>query len=199
LGEDLVFRKAGPIAGGREFLVNAPAKNAQETSAPKLETGSISNSYNNFQGRYAIRHPWKGPIACENPRRGKWGGPPAGATQHPTAVAKDLAFAPRGGTQLASFVRHDVPEIHLQGAPATMARVTHPGVVPQSEVATKPNPSAAPVSSVLPPATSTPPASSSGCGACAVGRENTANTLGFFSGITLALASFMRRKNRRRG
>ena len=30
---------------------------------------------NNFQGRYAIRHPWVGPIDCENPQRGRWGGP----------------------------------------------------------------------------------------------------------------------------
>lgn len=27
----------------------------------------------NFQGRYILRHPWKGPITCENPRRGIWG------------------------------------------------------------------------------------------------------------------------------
>ena len=27
----------------------------------------------NFQGRYILRHPWTGPITCQNPRRGIWG------------------------------------------------------------------------------------------------------------------------------
>src|SRR5262249_33462883 len=65
LGEDLVFQEAQAITGGREV------RNANQ----ELEHGSAPGSYNNFQGRYAIRHPWTGPIACANPRRGKWGGP----------------------------------------------------------------------------------------------------------------------------
>jgi hypothetical protein len=27
----------------------------------------------NFQGRYILRHPWTGPITCEDPQRGMWG------------------------------------------------------------------------------------------------------------------------------
>lgn len=67
---------------------------------------------NNFQGRYAIRHPWKGPITCKDPRRGIWGGPPsgvAGDTRPEPAV--DLAFAPRGKVQLATFVKGSLPEV----------------------------------------------------------------------------------------
>src|SRR6185503_18306156 len=60
---DLVFRAAPPIVGGREFVRNGG----------KLEEGAQPSSINNFQGRYAIRHPWTGPIACANPRRGLWG------------------------------------------------------------------------------------------------------------------------------
>ncbi len=201
LGEDLVFRSAQPIVGGREFMAIPPSPNTQETAKPRLETGSQSGSYNNFQGRYAIRHPWKGPITCANPRRGIWGGPPAGETHQQTTVAKDVAFAPRGGVQLASFVRHDVPEIHLQGAPTTLARVAHPGVLPESDGAKKPDPAATPATSAssASPTTAPEPSTSSGCGACAVGGEAATNVLGGFSGLVVCIASFLRRKKRRNG
>jgi len=110
LGEDLVFRAAPPIIGGREFM----------QSDGLLEKGARPNAYNNFQGRYAIRHPWTGPIACANPRRGVWGGPPGGgySTRPPQPkAALDLAFAPRGKVVLASSVRQDVPELGIRAAP----------------------------------------------------------------------------------
>jgi MYXO-CTERM domain-containing protein len=113
LGEDLVFKAAPPIVGGREFV----------QSEGKLEQGSRPDSNNNFQGRYAIRHEWKGPIACDKPIRGRWGGPwpEVKDAQSAPAAAKDLAFAPRGGVQLASIVRQDVPEIGLRmGAAGVM-------------------------------------------------------------------------------
>ncbi len=99
LAEDLVFKAAAPISGGREWGANGA-----------LEKGAVPSSSNNFQGRYAIRHPWTGPIACAEPRRGVWGGPPGGSDGGPKA-ARDVAFAPRGGVDLASLVRRDVPEI----------------------------------------------------------------------------------------
>jgi len=86
LGEDLVFAAAGPIAGGREFI----------GSNGKLEQGVIEASNNNFQARYAIRHRWTGPVDCENPQFGVWGGPTEGGHGSSSpAVARDLAFAPR--------------------------------------------------------------------------------------------------------
>jgi MYXO-CTERM domain-containing protein len=104
LGEDLVFKAAPPIVGGREV----PGENG------KLEHGSRPHRINNFQGRYAIRHPWTGPIACKNPRRGIWGGPPANlAAANPPMAARNLAFAPRGNIALASFVKSDVPELSI--------------------------------------------------------------------------------------
>jgi MYXO-CTERM domain-containing protein len=104
LGEDLVFRKAEPIAGGREFR-----------SDGKLEKGAQKAGQNNFQARYAIRHPWKGRIACPKPQRGRWGGPPGsqGVVGDPTP-ALDLAFAPRGGIELASFIKSDVSELDIK-------------------------------------------------------------------------------------
>jgi hypothetical protein len=106
ISEDLVFKAGDAIMGGREF------RNADG----KLEEGATHGAgSNNFQGRYAIRHEWTGPIACEKPVRGRWGGPPAGSQQTPTGpvAATDLAFVPRGKLELAKAVRSDVPEIAL--------------------------------------------------------------------------------------
>jgi MYXO-CTERM domain-containing protein len=70
---------------------------------------------NNFQGRYIIRHKWTGAVACSAPRRGIWGGPPAGSqiAAGPQA-ATNVAFAPRGKIQLPSLVAQDVPEINVK-------------------------------------------------------------------------------------
>jgi len=108
LGEDIVFRAASPIVGGREFLVS------RGDGKPILEKGSTPSGVNNFQARYAIRHPWTGPVACMEPHFGVWGGPPGGTHAEPrTRAAAKLAYAPRGQVQLASVVRTDVPELGL--------------------------------------------------------------------------------------
>ncbi len=107
INEDLIFKAAPPIAGGREWRI----------AGDKLEEGAVPYNINNFQARYAIRHEWKGPIACANPIRGRWGGPPPGqqiATGGQPKPALDLAFVPRGKAQLAQLVRQDVPEIDLK-------------------------------------------------------------------------------------
>ncbi len=99
---DLEFKAAPPIVGGREQLQDGN----------KLEEGAKPASVNNFQGRYAIRHKWTGKLACKDPHRGRWGGPPNGGA--PTIKpALGLAFAPRGQLQLATSIKQDVPEIGL--------------------------------------------------------------------------------------
>ena len=101
--DDLVFKAAPPIVGGREHVV----------ANGKLEEGAQASSINNFQGRYAIRHRWTGKIACKNPQRNVWGGPPGGGMPQPRA-ALNLAFAPRGQVQIAKSIKQDVPEIGLK-------------------------------------------------------------------------------------
>jgi MYXO-CTERM domain-containing protein len=103
LGEDLVFAEAPAIVGGREFL----------QAQGKLEEGAVEQpgGMNNFQARYIIRHPWAGKIECENPRRGRWGGPPAGVQGNSQPkVARQLAFEARDAT-LGSFVTADAAKI----------------------------------------------------------------------------------------
>jgi len=108
--EDLVFAAAKPIAGGREHTVDDKGK---------LEVGATPADINNFQGRYIIRHPWAGAIACEHPVRGRWGGPPPGvAIAGGTQAATNIAMAPRGAIDLPMVVAGDVPEIGVTaGAP----------------------------------------------------------------------------------
>ena len=93
LGDDLVFQKADGVVGGREMAGHDG----------KLEHGATKTALNAFQARYVIRHAWTGPVACEKPRRGVWGGPPSGAAPGP-AAATGLARAERKGVSLASFL-----------------------------------------------------------------------------------------------
>ena len=119
---DLVFRAAPPIAGGRELRASLDSA---------YEHGAQPSSVNNFQGRYAIRHAWDGPIACEKPIRNRWGGPPSDQqiARPPTQPAVNLAFAPRGKVQLPSLVAQDIPELHVQQGvplPPAPAATTNP-------------------------------------------------------------------------
>jgi len=99
--DDLVFKDAPAVTGGREIW-----------NAGKLEHGATPSAQNYFQARYAIRHPWTGPMACSHPRRGIWGGPPGGGQQ--IIAASKLAFAPRGKLQLAEVVTKPIPEIGVK-------------------------------------------------------------------------------------
>lgn len=122
LTEDLVFREASAIVGGREHVTNANGE---------VEQGALpSNSYegNNFQARYVIRHQWAGEIKCASPRRGIWGGPPNGGPESGTQGAKDLAEAPREGIQLVSHVVK--PEIIGLTKPETLATIALPTTTP---------------------------------------------------------------------
>ena len=85
--EDLVFQKAEPIVGGRGM----PHGIKVIEQGILGEQRAIPSSMNNFQGRYIILNPWEGEIKCEDPTRGRWGGPVNGATSKPTA-AQDTAF-----------------------------------------------------------------------------------------------------------
>jgi hypothetical protein len=105
LGDDLVFRAAPPIEGGRE------------DSDPQTIQDAHPSSYNDFQGRYVIRHPWDGPVDCDDPNFGVWGGPDQGGGGAGPSVspAQGLAFAPRGGVALASLVAGNVHAIDVTG------------------------------------------------------------------------------------
>ncbi|MDB4943870.1 MAG: hypothetical protein JWP97_3404, partial [Labilithrix sp.] len=114
LGEDLVFRAAPAIVGGREVTTG---------EGGALEHGAQPSGFNNFQARYAIRHSWAGPIDCKEPHRGRWGGKPGGdEARPPPRSARNLNMTPHTPTDLSTFVKADVPEIgFVKGAGATVA------------------------------------------------------------------------------
>ncbi len=102
--DDLMFREAKPVTGGREIRTRKG-----------LEYGATPSAQNFFQARYSIRHWWTGPIRCQNPRRGVWGGPPDGGANQIIAAGR-TAFTPRGKLQLASVVQRDIWEIGFKRA-----------------------------------------------------------------------------------
>ena len=116
--DDLRFREAGAIVGGRE----------QRNTNNQLEYGSSKASQNNFQARYAMRHWWTGAITCKNPQRGIWGGPWNYNEQTDNMIlASKVAFAPRGKVRLASLVKRDLPEIGIRRwRPAPVAPTVTP-------------------------------------------------------------------------
>jgi hypothetical protein len=121
LGEDLVFRAAGPIVGGRGM----PDQNGD-----LQERRAQASSFNNFQGRYVILHRWEGEIACENPVRGTWGGPPGGPTPRPFAAGNTALKGATGATltnQLPRLIRTDIPELDLEAGKLEAAPKGEPG------------------------------------------------------------------------
>ena len=66
LGEDLVFKKASPMIGGR---------GVPDEKGNVGEKKAVESSSNQFQGRYVMLHPWTEKISCKDPQRGRWGGP----------------------------------------------------------------------------------------------------------------------------
>ncbi|MBK9264989.1 MAG: hypothetical protein IPM54_35060 [Polyangiaceae bacterium] len=189
LGEDLVFRTAPPIVGGREFL--------QEGG--KLETGAVQSSINNFQARYAIRHAWTGPVACANPRRGRWGGPPSGVAHKGTEAAQKLALQSVAALTWVAMVARDDNETKIDSGPLVPAPSmygapidTTPAPTPTSVATSTPSESGA----SGPPAT--PP--QSGCAGCRVGDANDAmpSGVGIIAAIGIALARMMMRSRRRK-
>lgn len=81
LGDDLVFRATGGIVGGR---------GTPDASGALREQEAQPTGHNNFQGRYVMLHWWEGGLDCENPVRGRWGGPPDGARPEPILAMSPL-------------------------------------------------------------------------------------------------------------
>jgi hypothetical protein len=101
IGEDIVFRTAPPVVGGRNWP-------ADEDGA--LFTGAEESGSNNFQGRYIIRHPWEGAVECEEPVYGVWGGDigTAGTANSPNTTGEDYRTQQ---ANLEELLAQDVPEL----------------------------------------------------------------------------------------
>ncbi len=179
LRDDIVFKEAEPIVGGRESM------QARADGGVELERGARPDTTNNFQARYVIRHEWPGPITCAKPQRGVWGSAwPDAGTSGRTQTATKLAFADRS-VGFASYV--------TAGGSAELSRQLGSGAV------TAPTPSASAAPSAAPSASGGPsakPAPSSGCGSCAVADEEAPLAPALAVGA-LVFARLRRRRNPR--
>ena len=180
--DDLVFKQAAAIVGGREFL----------RDGLKLEEGARPDSNNNFQGRYAIRHVWDGPISCKAPVRGRWGGPWESirsqiADGGQPKAATNLAFAPRGAMALPTVVQQDIPELALKAS--STAAVTPPASGSGSAAGSATG--SAPASNATGAGASA--AKKKGCGCQADGGGAPAGA----AALLVGLALFGRRRSRR--
>jgi MYXO-CTERM domain-containing protein len=170
LGEDLVFSAAPGLVGGREWM----------QANGKIEQGAREDTFNSFQARYVIRHPWTGKIECETPRRGQWGGPPDGGANQPK-VARELAFVARDAS-LGSFVTTE------SSATIGLATSEPPKPTPDAPDVPKPDASAP----TKPDAKTAADAPKSGC-ACSA--ETTPTPLGGASMIgVLGMFGMIRRR-----
>jgi MYXO-CTERM domain-containing protein len=196
LGDDLFFRAAPPIVGGREFM----------QGNGKLEQGARPDAANNFQARYVIRHPWTGPIACKEPQRGIWGGPPGGASNPQVKPAARIGFLPRAATvTLAMFVRGPLPPESMlsNGAVTPLLSIPVPGdadssvsaddggaatrvadaIAADQDGATRPSPPPTP-----------PPAR--GCAGCSMDAGDASATSAIAALAAIAFAKLRRRRRR---
>jgi hypothetical protein len=106
LSEDLIFRVADPVVGGR-----SDGDGTLGDPTPRI----AKQGSNNFQSRYIIRHYWEGKVACQSPSYGIWGGPPSGEQDGRVKAAGDLANAPRGAVKLPQVVESAVPMLGIAG------------------------------------------------------------------------------------
>jgi hypothetical protein len=107
LTDDLLFKEAKPVMGGRA-----------EWTGKSADAGASPSEVNNFQGRYIIRHYWDKKVACSTPQYDRWGGPPGSDVPNyrpSPSAAKDVAFVPRGKVSLKDSVRSPVPTLGLVG------------------------------------------------------------------------------------
>ncbi|MCB9684208.1 MAG: DUF2330 domain-containing protein [Alphaproteobacteria bacterium] len=103
LKEDLVFKAAEPVIGGRGM---------PDPSGELSERGANPSGSNQFQGRYVILHRWEGEVTCKDPTRGRWGGPPDGGEQTTAAPSKLSAPAAKTAPMaLASVLVDGIPGV----------------------------------------------------------------------------------------
>jgi len=177
LSEDLVFRAAPPIVGGRGM---------PRQDGTMAEGGAQPGSMNNFQGRYVILHKWQGEIACDDPQRGSWGGPPGQGNVRPLA-ARNMAMdvpeqeSAQAGAELTSIgplIRDDIPALGISAGQVEQPMPGDPGPPGAQAAAEDDNLGVHPIPSG--------PAEG-GCASCSVGAHSRHSpaSLAFLCGLVL--------------
>ena len=197
LSEDLVFRAAPPIVGGRG-MPNADGVLTEESAGP--------GSLNNFQGRYVMLNAWQGKVECDNPQRGRWGGPPGQGgggmppVRPPIAARSALRGVSSGPvlTSVGPLVENDIPAIGVRAGVAEPAPSTDPGPprsgsAPADSPEASANPDTAETVSPNSGAANTPSTTTGdgGCASCSAGGD------GSWVFATLGMVFLLRTRKRR--
>ncbi len=113
LSDDLIFREAPPVTGGRA-----------QWNGTSADSGAVTQGAyaNNFQGRYIIRHYWQGAVTCSHPVYDNWGGP----TDHASAnkpVSPHIAWPTPSAARSRSrtLLYSPVPTLGIAAQPRTVA------------------------------------------------------------------------------
>lgn len=195
---DLSLRAAAPIEGGRE---EGP------TGEPEKKV-YFADHANNFRARYVVRHPWSGPIACEDPKRGVWSARPPGGSAPSGKPGSRPSQTGRPSTSSTADAsgKPAAPSAAEQKLAAYLVGGALPELQPYAitfRAAEPPRPSPAPAASGAPPSGTTPPAASSsgpagaggGCG-CRAAPEPGSGLA--WAAITAVMALAARGRRRRR-
>jgi len=191
LNNDLVFRAAQPIIGGRGMPDQEGRLQEQQPQPSPI---------NNFQGRYVILHPWEGEVDCPQPVRGRWGGPPGsegGMTPPaPPVPAENAALrgagAPQGSVAaIGLVVDEDIAPLQIRRGVAEQPLAADPGPPGGGEPPT-PAPTGGGGGSATTPAATT---SEGGCASCAATPGRTgAGAFAFLCIAAVGFALFRRRR-----
>ncbi|MFK7989687.1 MAG: DUF2330 domain-containing protein [Sandaracinaceae bacterium] len=118
LDEDLVFRAAPPVVGGRGM---------PDDEGILTEQQATPSSTNNFQGRYVMLNWWEGELDCGEPVRGRWGGPPQNAGGAGPISAPPTAFVERSRS-LEDYLAEDSDTLSASAGAAAEGPGPRPSV-----------------------------------------------------------------------
>jgi hypothetical protein len=187
LGEDLVFKQAGALVGGRGM---PDAKGNLD-----MTVQSNMGSNNNFQGRYVILHPWTEPLACAQAHPGQWGGQNGGSAppaQGTTNAA--LSGTPPSAADLTKLLSQSLPALGVDVSTAAGTKGAAAGTG-SSHVPGVTGAGTGMVASAGQGATTKPAKASNGCGTCSVGAQRTPPWAALAAGLTaLCLLSVRSRR-----
>ncbi|HKP58948.1 MAG TPA: DUF2330 domain-containing protein [Polyangiales bacterium] len=160
LGQDLVFKQAEPIMGGRGI---------PDTKGMLDQTVQRQAGVDNFQGRYVILHPWEKELTCQNPMRGQWGGPSGMMGTPPSSMGSSntalKGTAPKAG-DLANLLAESVPSLSVDAKRPVppLGTVTSKPAAAGGGAAGKPGSTSLAGGAAVPPKAGAPAAGSGGTG-----------------------------------
>ncbi|MBO6935738.1 MAG: DUF2330 domain-containing protein [Deltaproteobacteria bacterium] len=204
LSHDLVFRQAESVVGGRGMPNQQGEMRGQHAEVRQ-------SSVNQFQGRYVMLHRWTGAVRCDNPVRGRWGGPPgqggwmprrmSPAASAPSPIRNPRPRRARPVDPRTYVSRADHQYLGIEATPAADSELDYAADPPQPEAAPEPEEPAEPEAAEpepepaepepQPQPNAVPVTEDGGCASCATSGRGAAGALLFL----VALGMVLRRRS----